>query len=193
MAIKHALTGERGPVAVLYHSQALRGRIGPNSRPPLYTTEPFLPTSPPSADPTTVEEAVKLLVQAERPVVIAGNGVRISHAYDELVALAEVLAAPVATTAGGKGTFAETHALALGTCGNFGTPLANAVVGAADVVLVVGSKFAPTDTAFETIKLLDPKRQTIIQIEIEPKNASWTYPVEVAADWRCESGTDAVS
>ena len=86
---------------------------------------------------------------------------------------------PVATTAGGKGTFAETHALALGTCGNFGTPLANAVVGAADVVLVVGSKLAPTDTAFETIKLLDPKRQTIIQIEIEPKNASWTYPVEV--------------
>ena len=43
MGIKHALTGERGPVAVLYHSQALRGRISPNSRPPLYTTEPFLP------------------------------------------------------------------------------------------------------------------------------------------------------
>ena len=111
--------------------------------------------------------------------MIAGNGVRISNAYDELTAVAEALATPVATTAGGKGTFAETHALALGTCGNFGTSLANAVVGAADVVLVVGSKLAPTDTAFETTKLLDPKRQTIIQIEIEPKNASWTYPVEV--------------
>ena len=179
MGIKHALTGERGPVAVLYHSQALRGRISPNSRPPLYTTEPFLPGPPPAADPSAVEEAATLLVKAERPVMIAGNGERISNAYDELTAVAEALATPVATTAGGKGTFAETHALALGTCGNFGTSLANAVVGAADVVLVVGSKLAPTDTAFETTKLLDPKRQTIIQIEIEPKNASWTYPVEV--------------
>lgn len=179
MGIKHALTGERGPVAVLFHSQALRGRIGPTSRPPLYTMEPFLPGPPPAADLSAVETAVQLLIQAERPVIIAGNGVRIGNAYDGLVTVADTLAAPVATTAGGKGTFAETHALALGTCGNFGTALANAVVGEADVVLVVGSKLAPTDTAFETTKLLDPKRQTIIQIEIEPKNASWTYPVEI--------------
>jgi acetolactate synthase-1/2/3 large subunit len=106
--------------------------------------------------------------------------VRISHAYTELTTLAELLGAPVATTAGGKGTFAETHDLALGTCGNFGTPLANAVVGAADVVLVVGSKLAPTDTAFETSKLFDPKRQALIHIEIEPRNVSWTYPADVA-------------
>ena len=180
MAIKHALTGERGPVAVLYHSQSLRGRIGPNSRPPLYTTDAFLPGPPPAADAAEVEAAVQMLLQAERPVIIAGNGVRISHAYTELATLAELLGASVATTAGGKGTFAETHDLALGTCGNFGTPLANAVVGAADVVLVVGSKLAPTDTAFESTKLLDPKRQTLIHIEVEPKNVSWTYPADVA-------------
>ena len=180
MAIKHALTGERGPVAVLYHSQSLRGRISPNSRPPLYTTEAFLPGPPPPANPSAVESAVQMLLEAERPVIVAGNGVRISHAYAELATLAELLGAPVATTAGGKGTFAETHDLALGTCGNFGTPLANAVVGAADVILVVGSKLAPTDTAFETPKLFDPKRQTLIHIEIEPKNVSWTYPADVA-------------
>jgi acetolactate synthase-1/2/3 large subunit len=179
LAIKHALNGERGPVAVLYHSQALRGHVGPGSMPPLYAADAF-PTTPSSADARLVEQAVQSLVTAERPVIIAGNGVRISHAYAELATLAEALGAPVATTAGGKGTFAETHDLALGVCGNFGTPLANAVVGAADVVLVVGSKLAPSDTAFETPKLLDPRRQILIQIDIEAKNAGWTYPVETA-------------
>jgi acetolactate synthase-1/2/3 large subunit len=178
LAIKHALTGEKGPVAVLYHSQALRGRVGPDTVPPLYSMEPFLSDLSPQADPTAVEQAARLLAEAERPVIIAGNGVRISQAFTELATLAEALGSPVATTASGKGTFAETHALALGVCGNFGTALANTVVGAADVVLVVGSKLAPTDTAYENPKLLDPQRQTLIQIEIEPKNASWTYPIE---------------
>jgi len=179
LAIKHALTGERGPVAVLLHSQALRGRVGPDTMPPLYATDAYLPGPPPLADPTMVERAARLLYEAERPVIIAGNGVRISQAFIELVALAELLGVPVATSAAGKGTFAETHDFALGTFGNFGTPLANATLGAADVVLVVGSKLATTDTAYENPKLLDPRRQTLIQIDIEPKNASWTYPVEL--------------
>ncbi|MBI3303232.1 MAG: thiamine pyrophosphate-binding protein, partial [Deltaproteobacteria bacterium] len=180
LALKHALTGERGPVAVLYHSQALRGHVGPNSMPPLYTVDAYLPGPPPLADSAAVEQAARVLAAAEHPVIIAGNGVRISQAFAELTTLAEALGAPVATTAGGKGTFAETHDLALGVCGNFGTPLANAVVGAADVVLVVGSKLAATDTAYENPKLLNPQRQTLIQVDIEPKNASWTYPAEFA-------------
>jgi acetolactate synthase-1/2/3 large subunit len=180
LAIKHALTGERGPVAVLFHSQAFRGRVGPNSMPPLYAMDSYLPGPPPLADPAMVEQAARILAAAERPVIIAGNGVRISQAYAELTSLAEALGAAVATTASGKGTFAETHDLALGVCGNFGTPLANTEVGAADVVLVVGSKLGATDTAYENPKLLNPQRQTLIQIDIEAKNASWTYPVDFA-------------
>jgi acetolactate synthase-1/2/3 large subunit len=145
----------------------------------LYATAAYLPGSPPAADVTAVEQAARLLAEAARPVIIAGNGVRVSQAYAELVTLAEMLGAPVASTAGGKGTFAETHDLALGTCGNFGTPLANATVGAADVVLVVGSKLGVTDTAYENPKLLNPQRQILIQIDIEPKNISWTIPAEV--------------
>lgn len=180
IALKHALSGERGPVAVLLHSQALRGRVGPESVPPLYATEPFLAVPAPPADPRLVEQAARALAEAERPVIIAGNGVRVAQAYMELVTLAEEIGAPVATSASGKGCFAETHELALGVYGNFGTPLANAEIGAADLVLVVGSKLAATDTAFETAKLLDPQRQRLIQIDIEAKNASWTYPAEMA-------------
>jgi acetolactate synthase-1/2/3 large subunit len=180
LAIKHALSGEPGPVAILYHSQALRGRVGPESRPRLYSTAPFLAVPRAEADESAVAAAAELLVRAERPVLIAGNGVRISRAHDELIAVAELLGAPMATSAAGKGMVAETRDLALGVYGNFGTAVANASVGEADVVLVVGSKLSPTDTAFENPQLLDPQRQTLIQVEVEPRNAPWTYPVEHA-------------
>jgi acetolactate synthase I/II/III large subunit len=179
LAIKHALSGEPGPVAVLYHSQSLRGKVGPESRPALYALDAYLPPAPPPADPAAVEEAARILAGAERPVIIAGNGVRLSRAWRELAAIAEALGAPVATTGGGKGTFAETHDLALGVCGNFGTPIANAEIGEADVILAVGSKLASTDFANENPKLLDPRRQTLIQIDVEPKNASWVFPAAI--------------
>src|SRR5205085_8144081 len=114
----------------------------------------------------------------ERPVIIAGNGVRIAQGYDQLQALAEAAGMPVATTAAGKGCFPETHSLALGVFGTFGTAAANACVGEADLVLVVGSKLSPSDTAWENRALLDPTRQSFVQLDIEPRNASWNYPAE---------------
>ena len=114
----------------------------------------------------------------EKPVVIAGNGVRIAQGYEQLRALAEAAGLPVATTAAGKGCFAETHPLALGVFGTFGTEAANATIAEADLILAVGTKLGPSDTAWENRKLLDPTRQTFIQIDIEPRNASWTFPAE---------------
>ena len=105
---------------------------------------------------------------------------RVSRGWGELAALAQALGAPVTTTGGGKGVFAETHDLALGVCGNFGTPMANAEIPQADVVVAVGSKLAATDFANENPKLFDPRRQTLIQIDIEPKNASWVFPAAIA-------------
>ncbi len=62
--------------------------------------------------------------------------------------------------------------------GTFGTAAANACIGEADLVLVVGSKLSPSDTAWENRDLLDPTRQSFIQIDIEPRNASWNFPAE---------------
>ncbi|MBV8771535.1 MAG: thiamine pyrophosphate-binding protein [Deltaproteobacteria bacterium] len=179
LAIKHAMSGQRGPVAVLYHSQSLRGRLGAETRPVLYGLESYLPPLAPPADQGAVNEAARTLNSAERPVIIAGNGVRISQAYDELAKLACALGAGVATTAGGKGTFPETHELALGVCGNFGTALANTEIGAADVILAVGTKLGVSDFANQNPKLIDPRRQILIQLDIEPRNASWTFPAEI--------------
>jgi acetolactate synthase-1/2/3 large subunit len=178
LAIKHAMSGQPGPVAVLFSHDALAGNVAPDSQPILYPTRFYLPSPLPPADPAQIAAAADKILAAERPVVIAGNGVRIAQAYDKLRALAEAAGLPVATTAAGKGCFPETHPLALGVFGTFGTPAANACIGEADLVLVVGSKLSPSDTAWENTKLLDPTRQSFVQIDIEPRNASWNYPAE---------------
>jgi acetolactate synthase I/II/III large subunit len=181
LAIKHAMAGQPGPVAVLFSHDALAGSVAPDSQPALYPTRYYLPPPPAPADPALIAAMAERLLAAERPVVIAGNGVRIAQAYDELRALAEGAGLPVATTAAGKGCFAETHPLALGVFGTFGTAAANACVGEADLVLVVGSKLSPSDTAWENKKLLDPTRQEFLQIDIEPRHASWNFPAESVA------------
>jgi acetolactate synthase-1/2/3 large subunit len=178
LAIKHALSGQCGPVAVLFAMDSLSGTVGPDSQPGLYPTRYYLPAPPPAADAARVAAAAQALLAAQRPVVIAGNGVRIAQGYDQLAALAEAAGLPVVTTAAGKGCFAETHSLALGVFGTFGTEAANACVAEADLVLAVGTKLGPSDTAWENRDLLDPTRQTFIQIDIEPRNASWTFPAE---------------
>ncbi len=178
LAIKHALSGQCGPVAVLFAMDSLSGTVKPDSQPVVYPTQYYLPAPPPPADAARVAAAAKALLAAERPVVIAGNGVRIAQGYDALVALVEAAGLPVVTTAAGKGCFAETHSLALGVFGTFGTEAANACLAEADLVLAIGTKLGPSDTAWENRDLLDPTRQTFIQIDIEPRNASWTFPAE---------------
>src|SRR5215472_13757055 len=178
LGIKHALAGQPGPVAILYAHDSLAGSVMPNSQPMLYPTRYYLPSTPPPTEQRRVEAAAAAILAAQRPVLIAGNGVRIAQAYTELRQLAEAAGLPVATTAAGKGTFAETHPLALGVFGTFGTEAANASLAEADLVVVVGSKLSPSDTAWENRALLDPTRQSFIQIDIEPRNASWNYPAE---------------
>jgi acetolactate synthase-1/2/3 large subunit len=178
LAIKHALAGQPGPVAVLYHSQALAAQVGPETSPRLYTTDSYLPDRGAACGADQIQVAVETLSAARRPVIIAGNGVRISHAQAGLRALAERWGAAVTTTAAGKGVFPENHPLALGVFGTFGLEAASAVLAEADVVLAVGTRLGPTDTANEHPALLDPERQRLVQIDIEPRNAAWSYPAE---------------
>jgi acetolactate synthase-1/2/3 large subunit len=178
LAVKHATTGQMGPVAILYSAAGLGGQVEPESRPRLYSTGPYLPSAPPAPDAVRVAAAAKAIAAAKKPVIIAGNGVRIADAYAALQRFAEAAGVPVATTASGKGVFPETHPLALGVFGTFGIAAANACVAEADLVIVAGSKLGASDTARENPALLDASRQSFIQIDVEPKNASWTFPAD---------------
>jgi acetolactate synthase-1/2/3 large subunit len=179
LAIKHALAGQRGPVAVLYHSRALDQLVGPDSVPRLFADASLHAAVAPEPGRDTLQAAVRLLSRAERPIILAGNGVRLGGAQAALRVLAEQLDAPVTTTASGKGVFPETHPLALGVFGTFGLEAANVVVAEADVILAIGTKLGASDTARESRELLDPSRQRLVQVDVEPRHLGWSYPVEV--------------
>ncbi len=95
----------------------------------------------PAADPAAVDEAMRLLQHAERPVIVAGHGVELSGAEPELLMLAEAFRIPVATTPFGKGVIDPRHALSLGPTGRNGSYMANAACRNADVILALGTRF----------------------------------------------------
>jgi acetolactate synthase-1/2/3 large subunit len=128
--------------------------------------------------PLQVKRAAELLVQAERPMILAGGGIHISRAYEELLALAELLNAPVATTLMGKGCFPENHPLSLGGVGMHGTKEANLLILEADVLLAVGTRFSDRTTGRLTEFCPDAK---IIHVDIDAaeirKNAKVDVPI----------------
>ncbi|RLG95337.1 biosynthetic-type acetolactate synthase large subunit [Candidatus Bathyarchaeota archaeon] len=96
--------------------------------------------------PLQIERAADLLANAEKPVIIAGGGVISAAASRELIMLAELLQAPVATTLMGKGCIPEDHPLSLGLLGMHGTVASNLTVPEADVLLAVGMRFSDRTT-----------------------------------------------
>jgi len=88
-----------------------------------------------------VEEAVNLIMQAQRPVILAGHGTMISRADEELMTLATKLQIPVTSTLLGKGVFPESHELSLGMLGMHGTAYANKAMVECDLLLNIGSRF----------------------------------------------------
>jgi len=180
LAYKHAITGRPGPTACLFRANTLRDPVADNALPEIHDTNRLLNVSKSVPPAAAVDSALDVLAGAKAPVIVAGNGVRISRASDTLAALADLLGAPVVTSILGKSAIAETHDMAAGPMGYTGLPLANEIVGAADTILVVGCRLKPQDTCFEHPQMFDPNRQRIVQIDIEPRNASWTIPAEVA-------------
>lgn len=180
LAIKHATTGRPGPAAVLIKWNVAFESVDPRSvKPPIHPLAGHLNTSPPCISPADADRAVEMLLAARNPVMITGQGVRCSQAFDEVVELAELIGIPVATSFLGKSTIRETHDCALGTMGAIGQKAANEKITGADVILAVGSSLAPDNTKWLSPEFIDPERQKIIQIDIESRNAGWTFPVEM--------------
>lgn len=178
LAIKHATEGNRGPAAVVFHSSAINGKVEPEGSPGIYHSKKYLVNQNKTQDKQLLIDALNELIQAKNPFIIAGNGVKVANAYEELQKISELIGAPVGTTASGKSAIKETHPNAVGVIGNWGLQVSNKLLSESDVILVIGSKLAPTDTCNHAKKLINPERQTLIQIDIEQKHTSWTFPID---------------
>ncbi len=182
LAIKHATTGKPGPTAVIARWNVITSEIDEAAiTPPLHNVNGYLNVSPPCLSASDAEKIADMLIQAKNPLIISGMGVHMSKAYAELKELAETLGIPVATSLLGKSTLPEVHDLALGTTGNFGQAAANDRVRGADVILAMGTGLAPENNKMLAADWIDPAKQKIIQISIEPLDVGFTYPVEIGA------------
>jgi thiamine pyrophosphate-dependent acetolactate synthase large subunit-like protein len=124
-------------------------------------------------DPDAVRDTAKLLANAKRPVIYAGQGVHWAKAWKQLRALAEHLAAPVVTSLEGKSAFPETHALSLGSGGVAVPKTVRYFLDHADVIFGIGCSF--TETSFGVPM---PKGKTMIHATLDPNHLN----KDIAAD-----------
>jgi acetolactate synthase-1/2/3 large subunit len=129
------------------------------------------------ADLSEMARAVELLLNAERPIIMAGGGVILSGAFSELQALAELVKIPVVTTFKGKGAFPENHPLAMGPIGMHGHAEANKIILEADCILAVGARFSDRSVGkFDEFG----KGMSIIHMDIDPAEIGKNKSVDVA-------------
>jgi len=173
MAFHIATTGRPGPVLI-----DLPKNVQIDTAEMNFSDEIKLLGYKPVTDPhpVQVKKAAEFLVKAERPVILAGGGVTSSNAFQELLELAELLLAPVATTLMGKGCFPENHPLSLGHIGMHGNPAANKLILEADVLLAVGTRFADRSTGRLDTFCKDAKK---IHIDIDPAEIGKNVDVDV--------------
>ncbi len=136
-----------------------------------------VPPDRPTPDPDRVREAARRIAAAERPVIVAGGGVRVSSAGEALVRLAEAMQVPVATSLNAKDTILETNPLSVGVVGTYSRRSANQVVANADLVVFIGTRAGGMTTHFWTI----PAPGTpAVQIDIDPGIVGRNYPTDIA-------------
>lgn len=175
--LRHALvvasTGRPGPVYVEYPWD-LQAEYQD------YDTLDFRPPSPRSTtrpDHESLLRAVAILRTAQKPLIVAGNGALIARAGDDILTLAELIRAPIATSQTGKGTVPEDHPLSIGVVGWHGNPVAHELIREyADVILTLGFRFSDLATCNWTEGMPFVQENAFVQVDIEPTEIGRKYP-----------------
>jgi len=161
-AFRQLLSGRQRPVAIELPPDVLRDTA---EMPAL--DEPVARTGP-APDPDAVDRAAKLLAAAARPLIFVGGGIVASGATDALLAVAEMLQAPVLMSSNGKGAISDRHYLAEPlTAGPEFTP-------SSDAVLIVGTRFYQP-----SVSDWAPRAQPCVQIDIDAEEIGRNHPATV--------------
>jgi acetolactate synthase-1/2/3 large subunit len=175
-AFSEMLTGRPGPVHVEVpmdvQVEAADVTIHPLAK--------RLPIGVAYPDPSAIEAAVKLLMSAERPVIVAGGGAITANASKALTRLAEKIGAAVSITWNGKGAISEDHGLFIGAVGQTGTTCGNSITASADVVLSVGCRFTDWSASSyaKGVSFSIPPGK-LIHIDLDAREIGKTYETEV--------------
>ncbi len=168
-----ARTGRPGPVHIDIPGDVFNEQVEYH-----YPKKLDLPSYAPTLEghPVQIKRAVKLINEANRPVILAGRGVIISRAFDELKELAETAQIPVITTLLGISSIPESHVLCYGMLGMHGMAHANLATDAADTIIAIGMRF--DDRATAKVSAFNPQAR-IIHIDIDPAEIGKNIKVDV--------------
>lgn len=156
-ALSRVKNGRPGPVIVEIPGDVFFEEI---PEPPPHRPVPVTRSGP---DPDDVREAARVLVDAQRPVIYAGQGVHYAEGWDSLRSLAELLEAPVTTSLEGKSAFPENHPLSLGSGGRSLPKPVHHFLQEADVIFGVGCSFAAT-----MFGIAFPPGKTVVHSTLDP-------------------------
>jgi acetolactate synthase I/II/III large subunit len=179
-AFRVAVSGTPGPVHLQFRGNEGQIDVEEAELEPL--VDPLfrqVPPFRPEPDGASVIAALAHLREAQRPVIVAGGGVRASGAAAELIELAETLQIPVATSLNGKDSIPGNHPLSVGVAGTYSRESANRVVNRADLVCFIGTETGGMTTHFWAV----PKIGTpAVQIDINPEALGRNYPLLAAVN-----------
>ena len=132
-----------------------------------------LPPHRPIASSVEIERAAERILRAKKVVIVAGEGATASGAGKELLALAELLAAPIATSLGARGLVPTRHRLSVGCAGSYAAPPANQIVYEAELVVFIGCETGDQVTHTWRIPAIDTP---CVQIDLDPTDIGRSYP-----------------
>ncbi|MBK9122928.1 MAG: biosynthetic-type acetolactate synthase large subunit [Chloroflexi bacterium] len=131
---------------------------------------------PDSAEDNDIVEAIRLIQEAERPLILAGHGLIMSHATQQLQELAELAGIPVTLTLLGKGAMSEHHPLCIGMMGMHGNAASNHAIQEADLLIALGMRF--DDRVTGNIKTYSPNSRKI-HVDIDPSEINKNVKVDI--------------
>ena len=178
-AFREAVSGQPAPVHLDFDGIVGQDILDVEADLEVIIEEQFtqIPPFRPEPDGSSVAAVANVIAEAEKPIIVAGGGVAHSGAGTELVALAEKLSIPVATSLNGKGTIPDDHPLCVGVVGAYSRWCANRSVSEADLVIYVGSSAGGMVTNEWTVPA--PGARTV-QIDIDASELGRSYPVAAA-------------
>ncbi|WP_211833017.1 MULTISPECIES: thiamine pyrophosphate-binding protein [Streptomyces violaceusniger group] len=142
---------------------------------------PIRRPAPSAPSAAAVADIADRLARSLRPVLLAGNGVLMADAAEDLTRLAETVGVPVLTTLGGKGSIAENHPLSVGVAGRYASKVANGIAREADFVLAIGTDLGGLATDTYTLPSSDAD---VVQVDVVAEHIGRTRTVDagVVAD-----------
>ena len=175
LAFQIAQCGRPGPVLVDITKDAQQGTAPfsfEDAAPPAARPHPML-----RAESSSIREAIALIAQAKKPIILAGHGITQSGAEAEVLAFAECLQIPIASTLLGLGAIPAAHPLSLGMMGMHGESWVNHAIQNADLLLAFGMRFDDRVTGNLVHYAPNAKK---IHIEIDPSEISKNVRADVA-------------